>query len=384
MHLAFLTTEYPHPQIEHAAGIGTSIKNLALALTQKGIRVTVIVYGQDSDTRFKDGGIAIIKLKNIKLTGLSWLLTRKKIQRKINDLVLNEKLSAVEAPDWTGITSFINIKCPLIIRIHGSDTYFCSIEGRNVKFWNKFHEKRALQKADGILSVSKYAADKTRELFDLKKEIKVIHNGINTQYFESSKEEMTTKEVKTILYFGTLIRKKGVLDIPFIFNKVRNNFDENIELILIGGDSGDVKTNSNSTWVLMKTMFSEESKENVNYLGKIEYSEIKRWIENSTVCVFPSYAEALPVSWLEAMAMQKAIVASDIGWAKEMIKDNESGFLVNPKNHELFAQRIITLLNDNEKSIKMGNAARKAVFDKFDITNIADQNIEYYISKIKK
>ena len=46
MHIAFLTPEYPHAQVTHAAGIGTSIKNLTTALVTEGIAVTVFVYCQ--------------------------------------------------------------------------------------------------------------------------------------------------------------------------------------------------------------------------------------------------------------------------------------------------------------------------------------------------
>ena len=39
MHIAYITSEYPHPQVSHAAGIATSIKNLAVTLVKKGIAV---------------------------------------------------------------------------------------------------------------------------------------------------------------------------------------------------------------------------------------------------------------------------------------------------------------------------------------------------------
>jgi hypothetical protein len=51
-----------------------------------------------------------------------------------------------------------------VIRLNGSDTYFCNLDYRMVKWKNKFHEKRALQKADALLSVNKFTADKTNEI----------------------------------------------------------------------------------------------------------------------------------------------------------------------------------------------------------------------------
>jgi hypothetical protein len=55
---------------------------------------------------------------------------------------------------------------------------------------------------------------------------------------------------------------------------------------------------------MMEELFTKEILK-VNYLGSVPYSEIKTYITQATVCVFPSFAEALPVSWIEAMAMEK-------------------------------------------------------------------------------
>ena len=376
MHICYLASEYPHPKINYSGGIGTSIKNLSFALIKQGITVTVIVYGQDKDESFKDEEVTIIKLKNIKLKGFSWFLTRKKIEKKINHLVDNQSLNLVEAPDWTGITSFVRPNCPVIIKLHGSDTYFCNLDNRKVKFWNKYHEKRALKNANGIISVSRFTAKKTNQIFNLNKEIEVIPNTVNTDSFSICKEHRLTNE-KTILYFGTLIRKKGVLDITFIFKNVVRGF-ENVKLVLVGGDSFDIKTGNPSTWSLMRDSFSSDILTKVSYLGKVPYEKMNTIIEESDVCIFPSYAEALPVSWIEAMAMKKAIVASDIGWAPEVIEDGVSGYLVHPTNHQLYADKIIELLKNSEKSKLMGEQARKRVSEKFSFEVVANQNIEFY------
>ncbi|PTT18361.1 glycosyltransferase family 1 protein [Flavobacterium sp. HMWF030] len=380
MKIAFLTPEYPHPKTGNSGGIGTSIKNLAIGLLSKGITVRVLVYGQKEDTVFDDNGILVQQIKNVKLKGLSWFLTRKKLERIINQLFLDKKIDLVEASDWTGITSFIKPKsCPLIIRLNGSDTYFCHLDNRPVKWINRFHEKRALKNADRLLSVSQFTADKTNEIFGLNKEFTIIPNPIDTNLFQTNNEN-PPKE-KTILYFGSLIRKKGLLELPLIFNKVIEN-SPNTKLILVGKDVPDIISGKSSTWQMMQELFSEKAKINVDYLGSVPYSEIKIKIEEATVCVFPSFAEALPVSWLEAMAMKKAIVASNVGWANEMIMDGESGFLVSPNNHNLFASRIIQLLDDSNLGTKMGENARNRVKKLFDTDKVAKDNIDFYKSLI--
>jgi len=376
MKIAFLTPEYPHSKTGNSGGLGTSIKNLAIGLLAQGVSVRVLVYGQKEDTYFDDNGIFIQQIKNVKFKGLSWFLTRKKIEQIINDLHSKKEIDLVEAPDWTGITSFIKPKlCPVIIRLNGSDTYFCHIDNRPVKWINKFHEKRALKNADQLLSVSQFTADITNAVFDLNKKFKIIPNPIDISLFQANNKP--THKQKVILYFGSLIRKKGLLELPFIFNKVVE-INGDAKLILVGKDVPDIISGNSSTWKMMQELFSDIAIKNVEYFGSVPYNDIKEKIQESRVCVFPSFAEAFPVSWLEAMAMEKAIVASNIGWASEMIDDGKNGFLVDPKDHTLFAEKINILLEDETLRLKIEKLARKKVKKFFDIQVLAKQNIDFY------
>jgi glycosyltransferase involved in cell wall biosynthesis len=382
MKIAFLTPEYPHPKTGISGGIGTSIKNLAAGLLAEGCIVRVLVYGQNEEGVFDDNGICIQQIRNVKFKGLSWYLTRKKLQKIINTLHQENEIDLVEAPDWTGITSFISPKkCPVVIRLHGSDTYFCHLDNRPVKWNNKFHEKRALQNADGLLSVSQFTADTTNEVFGLNKKFAIIPNGINTSLFVSNSNNKHN-ENKSILNFGSLIRKKGLLELPLIFNEVIKT-NPAAKLILIGKDVADISTGNTSTWQMMQELFTEEALANSFYLGSVPYSEINRYIEQASICVFPSFAEALPVSWLEAMAMQKAIVASDIGWGKEVVEEGTSGFLVHPTQHQNFAKKLNLLLENDDLAQQMGEKARERIEMVFNIDKIAAQNILFYKKIIK-
>ena len=380
MTIAFLTPEYPHPKTGSSGGIGTSIKNLAKGLLVEGCSIRILVYGQKADAIFEDDGVVVQQIKNVKLKGLSWYLTRKKLERIINQLYDNEEINLVESPDWTGITSFIQPqKCPIVIRLNGSDTYFCHLDNRPVKWINKYHEKRALIKANGLISVSQFTADLTNTVFDFNKKFTIIPNSIDINLFDSQSHFNDAIE---ILYFGTLVRKKGVLELPLIFNEVyqRNN---KAKLVLIGRDSSDSISGNLSTWSMMQPLFDTEALKNVQYLDAVPYLEIKQRIAQATLCVFPSFAEALPVSWIEAMAMQKPVVASNIGWANEIIEDGKNGFLVNPKNHKDYADRILELLDSTELQEEFGIRARKRVEEKFSIAVVAQQSLAFYKSLIK-
>lgn len=379
--IAFLTPEFPHPKIGSSGGIGTSILNLSKGLLINNCEVYVLVYGQEKDDYFFENGIHFYQIKNIKIKGFSRWLTQKKIQKLINKLFLEKKIDVVEAPDWTGFSSGIKPKCPLVVKLHGSDTYFCYLDNRPVRPKNKKNEKSALQNADGLLSVSEYTARITKELFGLNRDFTVIPNSVDLDYF--SDEEKISQNNNTILYFGTLIRKKGLLELPLIFNEIYK-LNSEAKLLLIGRDASDVISGNSSTWSMMQTLFDKDALKNVSYMGAIPYQEMKSQIVKASVCVFPTFAEALPVSWIEAMAMQKAIVASDIGWANEIIDNGIDGYLEHPKNHYEFAIKVANLLEDKEKNRLFGTEARKKVINKFSLDVVAKQNIEFYKKMIDK
>lgn len=375
MKIAFLTPEFPHPKMGASGGIGTSIFNLSKGLMSIGHEVVLLVYGQKEDEYFTEEGIHYYRIKNVKLKGFSRVLTQKKIQRKINYLVKTIGIDVVEAPDWTGITAGIRPDCPVVVRLHGSDTYFCHLDNRPVKMITKTRERLALKNADGLLSVSQYTANVTKELFSLNKDFTIIPNGIDLDHFNA--DLSGTTDQNTILYFGTLIRKKGLLELPLIFNQVYKE-NQQAKLILIGRDTSDILTGNPSVWSMMQPLFNQKAFQNVSYLGSVSYEDMKEHISRASVCVFPTFAEALPVSWIESMAVQKAVVASNIGWASEIITDGQDGFLVHPHDHQVFAQKIVTLLSNEKLRNQFGEAARKKVEQKFSLQVVAAQSVDYY------
>ncbi|MBB3123528.1 glycosyltransferase involved in cell wall biosynthesis [Mesoflavibacter sabulilitoris] len=378
MHIGYITPEYPHPEVSHAAGIATSIKNLANSLVKQGVRVTVFVYHQSKDAVIEAEGVTLHLIKKQSFKFLTWYYYRKLVNRYVNTIVKQEQIHLLEAPDWTGITAFMQFKVPLVIRFHGSDAYFCKLEGRKQKFKNFVFEKLALQKAKAYIAPTSYAGEETAKIFGLKRNnIKTIHYGLDLDRFVNTHPEQF--QPKTLLYIGTIIRKKGVLELAEVFNRLIDK-DPNAQLLLIGGDSGDIKTGSTSTYALMQSLFSETAKSKVNYLGKIPYSEVQEHIKNAHVCTFPSFAETLGMVTIESMALQKPVVNTSLGWAQELIDDEVNGYLIYPKDTAAYAKKIITLFEDKALCLKLGQAARKKVELNFDIQKQVKKNIDYYQS----
>ena len=137
MHISFLTSEYPHIKVTKSAGIGSSLKNLVTELKKKNITITLFIYGQEENAVFVENRINFHLIKHIKYKALGWYLYRKHIQSYINKVSAEKGIDLLEAPDWTGITAFMKFNIPLVIRLHGTDAYFCHLENRTQKKKNK-------------------------------------------------------------------------------------------------------------------------------------------------------------------------------------------------------------------------------------------------------
>jgi len=241
MHIGFITPEYPHDALPKAGGLGTSIKNLAYALVQEGVEVSVFVIGLDRSESFVEDQIQFHFIQKFKVPGITWFVTRKYYQNLINKIVESNSIDLLEGPDWIGITAFMKFRVPLIIRCNGSDAYFCKLEGRKQKWKNFWFEKNALKNANEVIAASSFTGKLTKEIFGLKREIVTLYNGVDIDKFKPSTNSIQIEE-NSILYFGTVIRKKGVLELAKAYNIFKENNPDAI-LKIIGKDTIDIFEN---------------------------------------------------------------------------------------------------------------------------------------------
>jgi glycosyltransferase involved in cell wall biosynthesis len=116
-------------------------------------------------------------------------------------------------------------------------------------------------------------------------------------------------------------------------------------LLFSGKDVKD-HTTRRSTKQLIMDKLSPAAKENTEWVGALPYEKVLAKISTANVVVVPSFAEALLMTWLEAMATEKALVTSDIGWAKEVMIKGITGFTVDPIDHSAYAEKTLFLLNN--------------------------------------
>jgi glycosyltransferase involved in cell wall biosynthesis len=111
----------------------------------------------------------------------------------------------------------------------------------------------------------------------------------------------------------------------------------------------------------------------VHFLGAVGQDRIQNLYRRADIFVLPSLAEGLPVVLLEAMALQRPIVASSIAGIPELVQNGANGLLVEPARSDRLAHAIERLVCDPHLRRRLGHAARHAVLDRHDIRVSADR-----------
>jgi glycosyltransferase involved in cell wall biosynthesis len=129
-------------------------------------------------------------------------------------------------------------------------------------------------------------------------------------------------------------------------------------------------------------------KNDVLFLGGLDHSVLLPIMSASDVIVIPSVPvhgieEATSIAAIEAMALGKIVIASNIGGLKMLIRNQVNGILVPPADPSCLAEKICMVLADKNKSQIIGNSARKTVLEKFSVALWFDKHMEIYLRNYK-
>lgn len=106
--------------------------------------------------------------------------------------------------------------------------------------------------------------------------------------------------------------------------------------------------------------------ENFKWLGALEYPDkVREYLSEIDIYTLVTGIDMSPLTLLEAQLMEKPVVATNVGGVSELMKDGETGFLVEKGNYQQLIDKITILLEDAKKAKEMGSAGRKFVVDNF-------------------
>ncbi len=377
MHIVFLTNEYPNSKDSHG-GIGTFVQNLARKLVVNNIAVSVVgISSSYDDSTEVDNGVKVFRIAKSKARFGKFLFNSLRIKNKLTELNSKNNIDIVEGSELS--FAFLPKKTlyKKVIRMHGGHHFFAVTLGNNTAFWRSYQEKKSFKKADTLIAVSDFVGNKTKELLKFSKPFKTIYNFIDFTKFQPNNSIKITEN--SILFIGTVCKKKGVKELIQAFEIVKNKVP-NAVLDIVGRDWNDAKVGSYTKYV--KTFISHKNSNSVKFHGTIPYNQISEFISSSHICVFPSHMESFGLTLIEGMAIGKPIVASNIGPFKEIMTNKTSGLYCNSYSPEDIAEKIIELLSDINAANIMALNAKKEVEEKFNSDRIIEENINFYKSII--
>ena len=161
------------------------------------------------------------------------------------------------------------------------------------------------------------------------------------------------KNQNTFLMIARLLKTKGVMEYCEAARIVKQKYP-NATFNLLGPEG-----------TMKQTDIQEYIDDNsINYLGPT--TDVRPYVEESSVYVLPSYREGLSVSVMEAQSVGRAIITGDTNGTRDTVEDGYNGFLVPIKNAEAIAEKMIYFLENPSEIERMGKNARTFAENNFD------------------
>lgn len=188
-------------------------------------------------------------------------------------------------------------------------------------------------------------------------DLEYIPNPIDLSHL--ALEEVEKKRI--VIFIGWIIKTKGVEELLKAWEQVHKDNSE-WTLWLVGPFHENY----------LKYLEHNFSFKGVLCKGEQAHGKAMEMLNGSEIFILPSYTEGFPNVVLEAMAVGKAIVASNVGAIPEMLNEN-CGYLIEPKNIVSIVDILNILIHDDCERTNIGKNAKIKVSNEYDIKIIYDQ-----------
>ncbi|MEM1530482.1 MAG: glycosyltransferase [Candidatus Bathyarchaeia archaeon] len=236
---------------------------------------------------------------------------------------------------------------------------------------SKLH-KKTIEECTKIITITNQVKKIYSQIVSEDK-IHVIPFGVDTEAFKPNKTVFGRKHQYEILFVGSLYRLKGcehlIKAMKYITQK---RGDVILRIVGVGRDMPN----------LMEICNTLKIRDFVFFEGFMPYNEMPRYYDRCDIFCLPTLGEPFGKSIIEAMACGKPVIASNIGGPAEIIEDGKTGLLVPPAQPKILAEKILTLLEDEQALKRMGENARRTALEKYSIKRIAEEYHKLYKSLI--
>ena len=240
---------------------------------------------------------------------------------------------------------------PVVTTLHGTDI---TLLGKDASF--KPVITHAINASDVVTTVSQSLKDDTVRLFEVSRDVEVVHNFVCPSHFERPpdlefRSQLSPKGTPILCHVSNFRPVKRVLDVIDTFARVRA--EREVTLLMVGDGPDRARAEARCREL--------DLAQDVVFLGKVKNPIEPLLI--SDLLLLPSETESFGLVALEAMAAGVPVVSSNVGGLSEVNVQEETGFLRDVGDVEGMAQDALAILDDGAlRGFKQRAKARAAEF----------------------
>lgn len=353
------------PYLTRIGGAARYAWELGEFLINKGDDVTIISLYTDREL-YNSEKIKIINLADTTYLpqSIKFWLNLHGIRKKLSFIVKNEKPDIIlfnhfPCTLWAQKFDQIPILCyPQDIELLFSDTYINNLPFVNRTLWRflrlfvRFYDKQKWKNFDQVISNSKFSGKKLLEKYNVISTL--IYPGTKTEIFMPM-EKNPEEKIVLLIADGRVRRADFALkNISKILQK-RQDFK-----VWIVGSSG---IHDEELKELVKKLKIDRF---VTFFGRVSDSKLRELYAQAHVFVHLQRIQPFGLVFTEAMSCCTPVIACKPGAPEEVIKDGETGFLIDEYDGNMLNQFIEKILDKSELSISMGLRGRQRVQENFE------------------
>jgi phosphatidylinositol alpha-mannosyltransferase len=356
----------------YPGGVASHISSLERCFTRMGHEVKVIAPASKPISDFGDRFIAIGKPYPIPSSdSVIRIPISLRLGPTIKEVLARENFDIIHLHE-----PFMPMLCSAVLRFSNTTNigtfHACQGKpgynvGRPISTWMI---RRRLHKLHGRIAVSKPARD--FHAAHVPGQYEIIPNGIDLEHFSAdvSPIEEYCDGKQNIVFCGRLEFRKGVNYLLKAYLEVKQEIPDS-RVLIVG--PGTRLRKRYERWVRRHHLEND-----VIFIGYVSYDDLVRYYKTADVFCAPATSrESFGIVLLEAMAVGKPIVATNIDGYASVVADGEDGLLVPPCDSPSLARALVTLLNDRALQEQMG-AKGKIKARNYSWDHVGQRVMDYY------
>ena len=231
-----------------------------------------------------------------------------------------------------------NIDIKVVTTLHGTDI---TLVGSHPNYKNAV--EFSINNSDVVTTVSDSLRNDTMRLFDISKDIRVIHNFIDLEKYpqmtskDCGRDAIASSDEKIVSHISNLRPVKRAHDVIEIFYKIQKEIPAKMILVGEGPDKEKIEYQAQRLGILEK----------IHFLGNSH--EVSKLLCYSDLFLLPSETESFGLAALEAMAARTPVISTNTGGLSEVNIQGETGFLSDVGDTSEMAKNGIYILSDEER-----------------------------------